>query len=48
MRNFNLRYPYDNCDGRTKEQRISRALKKAYRDSIEIKFETSIGGRNVK
>jgi hypothetical protein len=48
MRNFDLRYPYDNCGGRTKKQRILRALKKAYRDSIEIKFETSIEGRNVE
>lgn len=43
MEDFQVRYPYDKYDRRTKEQRVLRALKEAYRDSIEVKFETSIG-----
>lgn len=42
LEDFQVKYPYDKYDGRTKKQRVIQALKEAYRDSIEVKFEISI------
>lgn len=40
LRDFGVRYVYDEYNQRTKKRRIIEALKDAYRDAIDVKFET--------
>jgi hypothetical protein len=39
LEDFGVKYSYSKYERRTKEERVLEALKDAYRDSIEVKFQ---------